>query len=73
MMCSLVLKFEAMIILILFVYQKEQTTATSLATLPASFQSLAPQATEYCLACVALPPDVSIGKRGSQDSLKQSG
>lgn len=64
MMCSLVLKFEAMIILILFVYQKEQTTATSLATLPASFQSLAPQATEYCLACVALPPDVSVGKRG---------
>lgn len=48
--------------LILFVYQKEQTTATSLATLPASFQTLAPQATEYCLACVALPPDVSVGK-----------
>lgn len=50
--------------LILFVYQKEQTTATSLATLPASFQTLAPQATEYCLACVALPPDVSVGKGG---------
>lgn len=53
--------------LILFVYQKEQTTATSLATLPASFQTLAPQATEYCLACVALPPDVSVGKGGNQD------
>ena len=41
-------------------FQKEQTTSASLATLPASFQTLAPQATEYCLACVSLPPDVSI-------------
>ncbi|XP_056013676.1 staphylococcal nuclease domain-containing protein 1-like isoform X1 [Ostrea edulis] len=36
---------------------REQTTTTCLATLPASFQTLAPQATEYCLACVTLPPD----------------
>lgn len=52
-----------------FVYQKEQTTGTSLATLPSSFQALAPQATEYCLAYVALPPGVSLGKGGGQDSL----
>ncbi|XP_062586352.1 staphylococcal nuclease domain-containing protein 1-like [Saccostrea cucullata] len=36
---------------------REQTTTTNLATLSASFQTLAPQATEYCLACVGLPSD----------------
>lgn len=46
---------------------KEQTTATSLATLPASFQTLAPQATEYCLACVALPPDEDF-KNDAEDA-----
>lgn len=36
---------------------KEDTTTVNLAALPGTFQSMPPQATEYALAGVALPPD----------------
>ena len=39
--------------------QREKSSVTDLATLPAAYQTLAPQATEFTLACSALPPDVS--------------
>ncbi|KAL8583257.1 hypothetical protein ACOMHN_043092 [Nucella lapillus] len=37
---------------------KELVPSGSLATLPSAFQGLPPQATEYSLAAIALPPDV---------------
>lgn len=36
---------------------REKSSTTDLATLPASYQTLAPQAQEFTLACAALPPD----------------
>ncbi|XP_071115378.1 staphylococcal nuclease domain-containing protein 1-like [Haliotis cracherodii] len=36
---------------------REVTSSTEMAALPGSYQSIPPQATEYILACVALPDD----------------
>ncbi|XP_069102098.1 staphylococcal nuclease domain-containing protein 1-like [Argopecten irradians] len=36
---------------------REKTDASRLAKLPASYQTLAPQAQEFAMACVTLPPD----------------
>lgn len=42
------------------VFQREETAAVKLATLPPAFHTLAPQAHHYILACAVLPEDVSI-------------
>ncbi|XP_063402953.1 staphylococcal nuclease domain-containing protein 1-like [Mytilus trossulus] len=46
---------------------REKTASTELATLPASYQTLPAQATEFTLACSALPPD----EDAKQDALDQ--
>lgn len=42
-------------------FQRENTQPSQLTVLPATYQTLKPQATELCVACVMLPPDVSTG------------
>ena len=52
-------KLEKGKVLVLFIDfgNREKSSTTDLATLPAAYQTLAPQATEFTLACSALPPD----------------
>jgi len=47
--------------------QREVVSSTKVAILPSNYQTLAPQAAEYSLACVQLPKDVS---RASLSTLK---
>ncbi len=51
---------------LILLLQRETTTMSRTAVLPAMFHAMSPQAKEYVLACINLPSDVSVDVLVSQ-------